>query len=74
MLNSLHTYEESGRRAARALNVGDVSLWQAERDWLSRLLSLESPRDRREAKRIWSLEYLAVRERWIAARCGYGER
>jgi hypothetical protein len=76
MLTSLQIqdFEASGRRAARAVNVGDDSLWCHEREWHNRRLALLSPADRREAKRAFDLEYLVTRERWIAPRCGYGER
>lgn len=74
MLNSPETYDESGRRAARALNDGDALRWRAELDFAQRLWSLESPRDRREARRLYDLAYLQTRRAKIAPRCGYGER
>jgi hypothetical protein len=70
----IQDFEASGRRAARAVNVGDDSLWVHERQWHQRRLALLSPADRREAKRAWDLEYVVTRDRCIAPRCGYGER
>ena len=65
-------FEAAGRRAARAVDRGDMDGWHAERDWLARLTCVLSPADRREAKRAWNLAYCC--QRGVVARLGYGVR
>lgn len=59
MINAIEVYQDAGRKAARAHNVGDratVLHWQ---DWLNKALRLEGA-DREKARDAFNAAYRAT--------------
>lgn len=62
MINPIELYRDSGHKAGRAMNRGDIATVQFESGWMLRAARLETPEDRKAAHKAYSEAYKFERD------------
>ena len=68
MRNTQESYEEVGQKCGRAVNVNDASQAQSWREYLSKMLALETKDDAKIARAWYDAAYKQVREDYLRIR------